>query len=360
MPDLKGVFTVSSAKELVRQKYPIMEGSSLLWRKEIHPVLAAQNWKFMRGVCATYDLLEARFKIPLASKCCLCGIAEETLDHVLFSCSFAARAWTWISQIFGLTPNNNRIICFKAAKGKSQMVRELWLLANLVIKSELWALRNKGVFEQKKPNWNMFFKHVLKLIQDYSVRLKGYMNNCAEDIVILDYFRVQHRWVKFQQPIECFWHPPENNEIQLCCDGAARGNPCRAGAGVVARDSSCNITGAMSIGLGVTTNYLAELYGIITGMEWATRWGVRRICIHSDSSSVVEAFNNSNLPWFSRRRWLQVCRNYDSIKFIHTYREANFAADTVAKRGCYLDNEVGVHYDGRPSFLFSVEFPNVA
>ncbi|XP_026455614.1 uncharacterized protein LOC113356634 [Papaver somniferum] len=269
MPDLKGVFSVSSAKELVRNKFPKVERASLIWRKEIHPVLAAQNWKFLRGICATHDLIKERFKIPIASRCCLCGIEEETLDH--------------------------------ATSGRSQMVWELWLLANLVFKSELWALRNKGVFEQKKLYWNVFLKSVLKR-------------------------------VKWQQPKEYFWHPRESNEILLYCDGSARGNPGRAGAGVVARDASCNVIGAMSIGLGITTNYLAELYGIIIGLEWATRWGVRRICIRSDSSSMVEALNNSCLPWFARRRWLEVCRHYNSIRFIHTYREANFAEDVMEKR----------------------------
>ncbi|XP_026459210.1 uncharacterized protein LOC113359853 [Papaver somniferum] len=148
----------------------------------------------------------------------------------------------------------------KADKGRSQMVRDLLLTANL----------------------------------DYSGRLKGYMKKTSEDIILLDYFRVCHRKVKMHHLVECYWHPPDLNEIQLCCDGAARRNPGRAGAGVVERDSSCNVIGAMFIGLGVTTNYLAELY------------------------------------------------------------------DTMAKRGCYLDNEVGMHYDGRPPFQISVEYPNVA
>ncbi|XP_026400460.1 uncharacterized protein LOC113296368 [Papaver somniferum] len=351
IPDLKGVFSVSSAKDVIRQKYPIVEWSSLIWRSEVHPVLAAQNWKFIRGACDTYDLLQERFKTQLASKCSLCGNAEETLDHVLFSCSFATRAWNWIAQIFGLNPNSNLVVSCKAAKGRSQIIRELWLVANLVIKSELWALRNKGVFEHKKPNWSMFFKRVLKLIQDYTVLLKGYMKSNVEDVFILDYFRVQHRRVKGQQPVECFWQPPKSDELQICCDGAAKEILGRYGAGVVARDASCNVIGAMLIGLGVTTNYLAELYGIIVGMEWATRWGVRRICIRSDSYGVVEALKNSNLPWFARQRWLMVCRNYDSIRFIHTYREANFATDSMAKRGCYLDNGVGMHYEGRPIFF---------
>lgn len=61
------------------------------------------------------------------------------------------------------------------------------------------------------------------------------MKNSAEDVVILDYFRVRYRSIKQHHPVECFWQPPNEDEILLCCDGAARGNPGRAGAGVVAR-----------------------------------------------------------------------------------------------------------------------------
>ncbi|XP_026443516.1 uncharacterized protein LOC113343598 [Papaver somniferum] len=183
LPELKGEFSVKSATELLRQKYSRLEGTQLLWRKEVHPVLAAQNWKFLHGACATYDLIRRR--------------------------------------------------------------------------SELWQLRNKAVLEHKKPNWSIFHKRVLKLIQDYSIRLKGHMNNSADDVVLLNYFRVQHRSVKLHHPVACFWLPPEANELQFCCDGAARGNPGVAGAGVVARDEHCSVLGAMSIGLGVTTNYLA-------------------------------------------------------------------------------------------------------
>ncbi|XP_026459481.1 uncharacterized protein LOC113360156 [Papaver somniferum] len=272
---------------------------------------------------------------------------------------FAARAWNWIEGIFVLTAHCNLLTSYQATKWRSPMVCDLWLLANLVLKSELWALRNKGVFEQKKANWSIFYKRVLKLIQDYSVRLRGHMKNNADDVLILNYFRVHHKTVMQFQPVECYWHPPNDDEILLCCDGAARGNPGRAGAGVVARDAYCNVLGAMLIGLGITTNFLAELYGVIVGLEWAIRWGVRRVCIRSDSFSVVEALKNSTLPWFSRQRWVAVCRNYDAIRFVHTYREANFAADNMAKKGCLLENGEGMHYEGRSLFLNSAEYPNV-
>ncbi|XP_026455523.1 uncharacterized protein LOC113356565 [Papaver somniferum] len=358
MPDYTCFFSVSSAKDLIRQRYSTFAGASLIWKKEVHPNLDAQNWKFLRGACATFDVIKSRFKIQLANKCSLCGLEEETLTHVLFHCSFAGRAWNWINDTFGLIANENLVISVKAAKGRSTMVRDLWLITNLVIRSELWVVRNKAVFEHQKANWSLFLKRVLKIIQEYVVCLKGCMKNCAGDVIILDYFRVHHRKVKFSEPIECFWKPPEEDEVQICCDGATRGNPGVAGAGVVARDAICSVLGAISIGFGITINYLAELYGIIVGMKWAVRWGFRRICIRYYSSSVVEALKNSNLPWFARQRWRAVSNHYDTIRFIHTYREANFSADAMAKRGCLLRMEEGLHHDGRPDFLLSVEYPN--
>ncbi|XP_026399682.1 uncharacterized protein LOC113295565 [Papaver somniferum] len=255
MPELTGEFSVKSATSLVRHKYPNLKGEKLLWRKEVHLVLTAQNWKFLRGAYATYDLIKSRFKKFLANKCCICGIEEETLFHVMYDYSFAARAWNWLADFFNLHPNANLVISFKASKGRSPMVRDLWLVANLVLRS-----------------------------------------------------------VKWQQPVECFWHPPDANELQLCCDGVARGNPGIAGAGVVARDAQCSVLGAMSIGLGVTTNYLAELYGIIVGLEWAMQWDFDRICVRSDSMGVVEAIKNNSIPWFAKNRWTVIFRHYTSIR----------------------------------------------
>lgn len=89
-------------------------------------------------------------------------------------------------------------------------------------------------------------------------------------------------------------------------------------------------------------------------------WGWRRVLIRSDSSSVVEAFSRNSLPWFARVHWHTVCSKYDSVRFEHTYREANFYVDKMAKRGCLLNEEVGTSFEGRPDFLTCIELPNVS
>ncbi|XP_026378707.1 uncharacterized protein LOC113273159 [Papaver somniferum] len=221
------------------------------------------------------------------------------MEHVLFQCSFEARAWLWISNTFGLTANFELVVSFRAAKSRIKIVLDMWLVENLVFRSELWAMRNNYVFDRKKMNWNIFYKRVLNLIQDYSLRLKGDMKNCAEDIVLLDYFRVAHRRVKHQDPVEFFWNPPEDNELQICCDGAEKGIPGIAGAGVVARDAHCSVLGPMSIGLGVTTNYLAELYGILIGLEWAMQRG-----FDPHELAMWAKNNNSTMYWSAPPVWL--------------------------------------------------------
>ncbi|XP_026383956.1 uncharacterized protein LOC113279476 [Papaver somniferum] len=294
MPDFKGKFSVKSAKELVCTKYIAMEGISLLWNSAVHPNLAAQNWKFLRGACATLDKVKSRFKHSFPNKCMVCKCDDESLEHVY----------------------GHATLLFRHGFG-------------------------------------------FLLIHEYSYRLKSFMYNSVEDVRILNLFRVAHRKVKHVEPITCYWKPPESNELLLCCDGAACGNPGVAGAGVVEKDADCNMLGAMSIGLGITTNYLEEMYGIIVGLEWARQWGFQRILIRSDSTSVIKAFEENSIPWFAQQRWLDVRHSYVSVRFTHTFCEANFSADQMAKKGCSFDNEVGMHYVGRPNFLSSIEYPNV-
>ncbi|XP_026428612.1 uncharacterized protein LOC113324504 [Papaver somniferum] len=148
MPDLKGLFSVKSARELVRMRYPVLEEANLLWKSVVRPSLEAQNWKFVRGSCATLDKVKSRFKIALPSRCSVCQIEEESLEHVLWSCSAANRAWHWLAGIFHIIPHYNLLAANKEAKGRSRMVKDLWLVSILVLRSELWYQRNKMVYER--------------------------------------------------------------------------------------------------------------------------------------------------------------------------------------------------------------------
>lgn len=97
-------------------------------------------------------------------------------------------------------------------------------------------------------------------------------------------------------------------------------------------------------------------------MEWATKFDMQWVCIRTDSMAAIQTFSSgiSNVPWFIRSIWVVVKQNYIRIRFVHSFRETNFSAETMAKRDCFLQEEEGMNYDGRPVFLHLIELPNVS
>ncbi|XP_026399670.1 uncharacterized protein LOC113295554 [Papaver somniferum] len=203
-------------------------------------------------------------------------------------------------------------IC-KAADKQSPLIKEIWFTVVCATMKELWFQKNSILFDNGKVHIHLFKSRILQVVHEGGIRMKDFI-------------------IEIYDVVECFWEPPDVGELLLCCDGAAKGNPGNAGAGVVARDASCTVLGAISIGLGVTTNYLAEIYGIIIGLEWETKWRILRVKIRTDSKAARIGFTSNALTWFSRDRWREIQTKYDFIHFDHTFREENFAADNMAKR----------------------------
>ncbi|XP_026453663.1 uncharacterized protein LOC113354812 [Papaver somniferum] len=145
----------------------------------------------------------------------------------------------------------------------------------------------------------------------------------------------------------------------FCCDGSSFGNTSAAGFGVVVRDHDCQVLGTLTGGIGIAFNYTAEVYAIICAMELAIEWCKEKILIVSDSQIVMNEFIHGQIPWFIRSIWKQAVGKFSQIKYNHCYREVNFSADSVAKKGANLAPGERQLYTGRPSSLRRVEMSNV-
>ncbi|XP_026452903.1 uncharacterized protein LOC113353552 [Papaver somniferum] len=205
--------------------------------------------------------------------------------------------------------------------------------------------------------WLGFKGRVYQVIHDNSIRMKGHVYNNMEELRILNYFKVHHRSCRVSTPIEVSWSPPNQDEIMICCDGASLGNPVQAGAGVTFHDANAAVLRVLCVGLGWQTNYYAEVCAVIYGVMLAKGWNVKNICVQSDSMSCTQAFQKGELPWQLMPKW-RLARNFhNSIRYIHSYREANFSADALSKRACLLAEDIFEFYEGRPGFILSVEWP---
>jgi ribonuclease HI len=120
----------------------------------------------------------------------------------------------------------------------------------------------------------------------------------------------------------------------LSVDGAARGNPGAAGAGIVleAADGTIYRFGEY---LGKATNNVAEYSALIIGMKKAAELGVRKLKVRSDSELIVKQLNGQykvKSPhlqdlYFSA---IKEISSFEKISFMHVPREQNKEADRMA------------------------------
>ncbi|XP_026428348.1 uncharacterized protein LOC113324243 [Papaver somniferum] len=149
------------------------------------------------------------------------------------------------------------------------------------------------------------------------------------------------------------------DETILCCDGASRGNPGKAGYGFVVRNHIGNFVYAESGGLGVLANYIAEFIASIRALEWALENQNFKIIPQTDSKACATTLLNKKIPWFLMARWQRVISGLHSISVRHAYREANFSADHFVKKGMHLPKGIIQNFRERPSSLSQMEFPDM-
>ena len=71
-------------------------------------------------------------------------------------------------------------------------------------------------------------------------------------------------------------------------DGAARGNPGPAAAGVVFQDPEGKVVKTLSVAIGHATNNVAEYTALILALQEALLLGVKQLKVHTDSELVAK------------------------------------------------------------------------
>lgn len=124
----------------------------------------------------------------------------------------------------------------------------------------------------------------------------------------------------------------------LYTDGASRGNPGDAGAGIVLLDEDGSELLARSFYLGKCTNNSAEYQALIAGLENALEAGCKTLNIFLDSQLIVRQVqglykvkHEQLKPLYNQTR--DLLAKLHSWEISHIPREKNFRADELANRG---------------------------
>lgn len=130
-------------------------------------------------------------------------------------------------------------------------------------------------------------------------------------------------------------------ERTLYFDGASKGNPGLAGAGVVIYEGDGDIevySESVFVGLKETNN-VAEYTGLITGLKAALNMGATRLNVKGDSDLIIKQMNGAykvkspNLIELYEEA-TQLAKQFETITFVHVYRHLNKRADELANIGC--------------------------
>jgi len=144
------------------------------------------------------------------------------------------------------------------------------------------------------------------------------------------------------QEVADYYYNLEEGVWSLYCDGACRGNPGPAGAGVVLVDPHGEVAGRNLEYLGQTTNNVAEYRALLLGLKMAQNLGIKKLQVFSDSELLVRQLNGSyrvKKPhlltlWQQAQREL---RQFKTVEIAHVPRELNHQADRLANQA--IDQE---------------------
>ncbi|MBE9528200.1 MAG: ribonuclease HI family protein [Proteobacteria bacterium] len=118
-------------------------------------------------------------------------------------------------------------------------------------------------------------------------------------------------------------------------DGASRGNPGLAGAGVFILGPDAKPYKRLKKFLGSATNNVAEYSALIAALESALRFGICRLRVRADSELVVKQVNGlyrvkspDLKPLYEHV--MELAAKFDSFEIAHVRREGNAEADQLA------------------------------
>jgi ribonuclease HI len=131
--------------------------------------------------------------------------------------------------------------------------------------------------------------------------------------------------------------PVKKGRLVAYVDGAARGNPGEAGAGIVLKDSAGGVVEKIALYLGKATNNMAEYEALIHALRRAGELQASSLQVFSDSELLVHQINGRyrvRAPHLQKlcQEAIRLMRDIGDVNISHISREKNAEADEQANR----------------------------
>ena len=131
--------------------------------------------------------------------------------------------------------------------------------------------------------------------------------------------------------------PGKHSKARVYVDGAARGNPGPASAGVVFCDEANKPFKSLSVSLGHATNNVAEYMALVIALQEAVLLGVKELSVFTDSELMARQWNGEYKIKDHHLKRLHALAShlkpgFKKLAVTHIPREQNKLADKEANR----------------------------
>ncbi|CAL1353808.1 unnamed protein product [Linum trigynum] len=323
-----GSFSASSTFKALQHQNPEVNQHywKRIWKLQVLERVRVFIWMAVQGKLTTNSIRKHRH-LTQDDSCIECRGIPETNVHCLRDCRKAKTVWTKIvdgQREFDFFNSNY----------------DDWLKANLMDDSHgtwpgqwadflslvmwyVWKCRNDEVFKG------------IKLAN--STRQHYITAKATEWVKIWDSAKLSLAVGEKRERVEAMigWTSPPIGWYKLNTDGAAQSNPGIITAGGVLRDHNGDWVGGFCSKIGTGTALLAELWGILQGLDLAWRKGIQFLILESNSQLALQIIDNRRDSVHPHATLLGAIRRLLAkewvVQLVHTYREGNRVADWLSK-----------------------------
>jgi len=228
-------------------------------------------WLVYHKKILTWDNIRKR-GVMGPSRCRLCEEKEETMEHILNSCSYTTWLWDSFSTIFHQTDRDmrsitNTLIKWRGNYLENEYLNLAWALTPSFIIWNVWKERNKRIFKNEKVIPLRLFDPILKQLKEtVSISVRNLPKNPPSEVELITLRQLGMEGIIPQglskkniiiETEKDFWHPPPKSYLKYNIDGASKGNLGLASFVGVLRDYKGSIIFIFHYHLGRATNNMA-------------------------------------------------------------------------------------------------------
>ncbi|VFQ72007.1 unnamed protein product [Cuscuta campestris] len=314
----QGTFSLKNVSLKLQETGPSMLNAKIPWPKKGIPKANLFLWKTLnKATPFANNLQKLGFSLP--SICMFCAQERESDFHCLMLCPKASSIWNNLGQLLHLPTISNssfqhNLIMWWLSTSPSDHLFQVKRIIPSIITWELWKTYNRVKLNQEtfKPEKTLeVIKHTLNA---WSLANKGTILPPS-----------LHR-----KPLTSFklirWIPPNPYQLKLNVDGSASTRGC--GGGAVLRDHQGKFLHGITFPLPKTSPLCTKTLAM---MQALSVYPFPNMIVETDSMELLSKLRHS--PTSNALSFIMDKIHHLNLRITHTLREANGAADLLAKHG---------------------------